>query len=143
MRKFLIGVLCAGIIGCNTTSVYVRTSAENKSNLAKLSVGMTKDEALKVMGTSPQKGGYIDSYGVINNPCKSETIQGKNGPYDAVYYFTDPQETRDQWEKSEITYDEMTALLFQDGKLAGWGKKFLKENVPEYELLRFHYLFDK
>ena len=144
MRRILIGLLCLGFMGCNTTSIYQKTASENKANLIKISIGMTKEEVLKIMGTAPKKGNYwIDEYAVVENPSKSETVEGKEATFEVIYYFTSAIEERGRWNRSEPRYDELTPLLFKDGKLAGWGADFVKENVPNYELLKFRYLFDK
>ncbi|MCX5681634.1 MAG: DUF3192 domain-containing protein [Candidatus Omnitrophica bacterium] len=144
MKKVLIVLLFLGIMGCNTTSIYQKTASENNANLVKLSVGMTKEDALKVMGSDSKKGNYwIDDCAIVKNPSKSETVDGKDGAFEVIYYFTKAIEDRGRWDKTEPTYAELTPLLFKDGKLAGWGQNFVKDNVPNYELMKFRHLFDE
>ena len=33
-----------------------------------------------------------------------------------------------------ITDDELTPLVFDDGKLIGWGSSFLEVNIQKYEI---------
>jgi hypothetical protein len=93
---------------------------------------MAKDEVLKIMGTKTTKayrgwdGGFVD---VINNPYRSEVLQGKNKTLEVLYYYTDKKKADDA-----ITDDELTPLVFDNGKLIGWGWSFLQENIQKYEI---------
>jgi len=139
MKKFLFLLLCCGLAGCAGTSIYQKTASENRASLAKLSIGMTKDEVLKVMGTSSRTGNFFEGHAVIENPYKSETVQGGNETFEVFYYLTDPYEDRGGWFKTDMTYDELTPLLFRNGLLAGWGDDFLRKNIPDYELFKFRH----
>lgn len=57
----------------------------------------------------------------ISNPYRSEILQGKEKKFEIVYYVTDVK--RDD---GTITDDELTPLVFDDGKLIGWGFGFLE-----------------
>ena len=93
MKKLLALLLCLELAGCATMGG-VRTS--NRENLMKLSVGMTKQEALEIMGTKK-----ITTYEpsalylapltaqAINNPYRSEILQGKDKTFEVLYYYTD------------------------------------------------------
>ena len=122
-------------------SVYERTAVQNKTSLAKLSIGMTKEDVLRVMGTVPNKGKYLDGQEIINNPYKTETLKEGNEIFEAVFYFTDVVEDRGGWMKAEVTDDELTLLLFKDGKLLGWGDDFAKQTIPNYEVWKFRRFF--
>ena len=124
MRKILALLLCLGLCGCASLSG-VRTM--NRENLLKLSIGMTKQEALNVMGTR-SFGTYTD--GRINNPYRNEILSNKEGKvFEVLYYYTDAKRIDDA-----ITDDELTPLIFDNGKLIGWGWSFLQDNVQKYEL---------
>lgn len=122
-------------------SVYQKTGLENKTKLDSLKVGMSKDEVLAVMGTQTAKGGYWDGHVTIKNPYKTETVQGKTGILEAVSYLTDPMADRENWSNSEIEEEELTVLFFQDGKFAGWGQDFEKENIANYEVWKYRRFF--
>ncbi|MFA6378470.1 MAG: DUF3192 domain-containing protein [Candidatus Omnitrophota bacterium] len=139
MKKVLLLLLLCGLAGCTTTSVYQRTASENRASLTKLSIGMAKEDALKVMGSDPKKGNFIEGHAVIENPYKSETVQGVGETFEVYYYLTNPFEDRGGWFKTDITYDELTPLLFKNGFLAGWGDDFLKKSIPDYELFKFRH----
>lgn len=86
----------------------------NRENLKKLSVGMEKQVAMDTMGTEPSRGVFM----WIDNPHRSEAVTAKDGQrYEVLYYYTDMKQRDDK-----ITDDELTLLLFQDGKLVAWGE---------------------
>lgn len=125
----LLLVVVLFLSGCATLS---ELRARNRENLTRLSVGMTKDEVLKIMGTKTTKayqgwdGGFVD---VINNPYRSEILQGENKTLEVLYYYTDKKKA-----DGAITDDELTPLVFEDNKLIGWGWGFLEKNIQKYEI---------
>ncbi len=102
----------------------------------KLSVGMTKQEALEIMGTKK-----ITTYEpsalylapltaqAINNPYRSEILQGKDKTFEVLYYYTDVKQ-----QDGAITDDELTPVVFDNGILIGWGWSFLQDNAQKYEI---------
>jgi len=77
---------------------------KNQDNLAKLRIGMSKIEVKAIMGEPLVKEIY-------STP-------------DVWYYYTQLR-----WHDGNATRDECTPLVFdEDGKLAGIGKKYFKEN---------------
>ena len=139
MKKLLLILLCLGLVGCATISA---VTTPNRENLMKLSIGMTKDEVIKIMGEDT-KTAYenlamlknVFSWGMgaesqkINNPYRSEILQGKDKTFEVWYYVTD-----DKTGKGVITDDCLTPLVFDNGKLIGWGQSFLQDNVQKYEI---------
>lgn len=132
---FLLMVLA----GCATVSLQDVT-AVNRQNLLRLSIGMSKNEVLNVMGTETKTAKVVlHQYGnwaetpvenmKINNPYRSEILQSKDKTFEVLYYVTDVR-------KSDINTsdDELTPLVFDNGKLIGWGWSFLNDNVQKYEL---------
>ena len=94
----------------------------NKENLQRLSAGMHKNVAMETMGTEPAAGLFQWIY----NPHRTETTTGTDGNlYEVLYYYTDLKQRDDQ-----ITDDELTPLVFENGRLIGWGYPFLDQKLP-------------
>jgi hypothetical protein len=123
MKKIIVTLVLV-LSGCS--NIYLDTSdllrAQNTENLAKLTVGLRKEVAMEMMGTEASKGVFM----WIDNPYRSETLTGKDGKsYEVLYYYIDLKQRDDK-----ITDDELTPLVFQDGKLIGWGYPFLDQRAP-------------
>jgi hypothetical protein len=123
MKKFILASVLV-LFGCS--NIYLDTSdllrAQNTGNLAKLTVGLRKEVVTEMMGTEASKGVFM----WIDNPYRSETLTGKDGKsYEVLYYYTELKQRDDR-----ITDDELTPLVFHDGKLIGWGYPFLDQRVP-------------
>ena len=123
-KKYWIWVVALILIcisyGCTT----IRTT--NRQNLMKLSIGMSKDEVLTIMGTKTE---FVPYMGMINNPYRVETLQGKDKSLIVLYYYTDRKRA-----DNAITDDELTPLVFDNDKLIGWGLGFLEQNIQKYEI---------
>lgn len=139
MKKILAVLLCLSLVGCATMTLS-QAVAPNRENLLKLSIGMSKEEALKVMGTTSFSAGTgffavraVDEKTVpstiINNPYRVEILQGKDKIFEVLYYVTD-----DKTGNNIVTDDGLTPLVFDDGKLIGWGRSFLQDNAQKYEI---------
>lgn len=134
-------VVAVLISGCATVNWQSLTSI-NRQNLLRLSLGMTKSEALSVMGTDTKtvtvrlykyrtwaSASPVEKI-IINNPYKNETLRGKDDKsFEVIYYVTD-----DKNQDGAVSDDELTPLVFDNGKLIGWGWSFLQDNVQKYEL---------
>jgi len=136
MRKLIyLFVMVILVSGCATTLSDIITP--NREGLLKLSIGMTKGEVLGIMpkgkGTViPFAGPYTGLIGrgiTINNPYRSEILQGKDKTFEVIYYVTDIKT-----KESVVTDDDLTPLVFDNGKLIGWGWNFLNDNVQKYEI---------
>ena len=114
-------------VGCSSKVDKVRTI--NRKNLLKLSVGMEKAQALKVMGKARAGGGNGEP--TINSPYKSEILQGENKTFEVVYYYTDIKNTLYSTVVT-VNNKELTPLVFDQGRLIGWGWQFLKVNMKKY-----------
>ncbi|WP_176015058.1 DUF3192 domain-containing protein [Victivallis sp. Marseille-Q1083] len=93
-KYLLLPALALLLSGCGYFSQY-----DNLKNAEKLRVGMTKQEVLGIMG----------------EPLTNEVYNTPNVWY---YYVTT------QWHDGLYTEDECMPLLFEDGKLIGWGNEF-------------------
>jgi len=115
--------------GCISRVDKVRTI--NRQNLLKLSVGMDKAQALKVMGNAKAAGGAGEP--TINSPYKSEILQGREKTFEVVYYYTD---IKNPLYSTVVTVHdrELTPLVFDDGILIGWGWQFLDQNMKKHDV---------
>jgi len=125
------------VSGCVPRPTISEITAPNRANLLKLSIGMSKQEAIDIMGTDemtvfyrpPDAGVLRRKTVIITNPYRSEIFQGKDKALEVIYYVTDVK--RDD---GVITDDELTPLVFDNGTLIGWGWGFLVESVKKYEI---------
>ena len=132
MKKFLIVLMCLGLVGCART--VSQLTAPTRENLIRISIGMPKQEVINIMGTKTKTAYYhggLDNwaYITINNPYRSEILQGKDKTLEVIYYVTDVKSY-----DGAITDDELTPLVFDNGILIGWGWSFLQDNIQKYEI---------
>lgn len=121
----VLGIVSMTLLGCAPSNDAIR--AQNRENLLKLSMGMSKAEVLQIMGTKTIKS---DGDWTINNPYKSEMLKGKDGiVYELLFYYTDMKAA-----DNAITDDELTPLVFKDKELLGWGWSFVNDNVEKREV---------
>ena len=114
---FLLLTLCA------CANVQQRMMIDNKENINKLVIGMSKKDVLLTMGTQTV---YSEFSSPIPNPYRSEAYKNRQGiTFEILYYYTDLVK-RD----GIITDDELTPLILRNDKLAGWGWTFLEEIRP-------------
>jgi hypothetical protein len=99
----------------------------NKRNLGRVTVGHTRLEVDSIMGTDRVGGGLPEvllgrvQYLEARNPMREEEVRGADSvDYRVVFYYTDVR-TKDD----KITDDELTPIVFRDGKVAGVGHAFL------------------
>ena len=106
--------LAALLVFC-LTGCYSQAS-KNLEHSRQLRVGMTKAEVLKIMG---------------------EPVKEEFSTPDRWYYFVNPV-----WGDGLTTEEECMPLIFEKGKLAGWGSKYYasrraaKELKPEADELK-------
>jgi len=135
MKKIAgVFLLCMLIGGCGTGLEQLRL--ENQQNLVKLSIGMTKQEVMGTMGYKTASDDYLGrvyytpkSVLSASNPYRTEILQGKEKTFEVLYYYTDVKK-----DDGAITDDELTPLVFDNGKLIGWGWSFLDQNIQKYEI---------
>jgi hypothetical protein len=125
MRKAVVfTVLFVLAAGC--TSSLDRVRAANRRNLLKLSVGMPKEQALVIMGH--ESGGGRFGEPTVNSPYKSEILPSGDKTFEVLYYYTDVKSVIYTANPATIADDELTPLVFENGKLIGWGTDFM-ENI--------------
>lgn len=102
----IISSLSIIFYGCATPGMIME---KNNENLLKLEMGMSKEQVLQVMGKPDLNEAYQSLYG------KSVTI---------FFYYT-----QRKWSDGNTTKDECTPVVFEDGKLVGWGDEFYKNKM--------------
>jgi len=108
-----------------------------KLKIIKLLYFIDKDHLLKY--GKPVLGDiyyHWDHDGIINanNPYRSEILQGKDKTFEVLYYYTDIKNYDAWYGMKGIADDELTPLVFDEGKLIGWGWSYLEANVKKYEI---------
>jgi hypothetical protein len=103
-------------------------------NLNKLSIGMSQQQVMEIMGEGKCEDSFTNGprkeiYKSATNPYKKEILEGNSKVFEVLYYYTDIKSNG-----RAITDDELTPLVFDDGKLIGWGWSFLGQNVQKYEI---------
>jgi hypothetical protein len=109
---------CASREGTGQLTLADLASA-NQSNLAQLSVGMSKKDVFSHMGNSTAK----TRDGIVNNPWTVESFVGKDGAqYEVLYYIT-----RKNQPFTPVRKSLATEIVFKDGKVIGWGENALQQ----------------
>jgi len=104
----------------------------NRNKLFKLSLGDSKQKVLQIMGTETiesisWEGEDAPSWYHINSPYKTEMINEDGKTYEIIFYFTDENKG-----DGVITEDELTPIVFLEGKVIGFGWLFAKDTIPKY-----------
>lgn len=129
-RTIAIAVLlCIPTVGIAGKAEKLRD--RNRANLNRLSVGMKEQEAVELMGSDTVKfGNALVGYQTITNPFRAETLMSRDGQtFEVLFYWTDLKSRDNVMEKNELT-----PLVFSEGKLAGWGWTFLTQWASSYEI---------
>jgi hypothetical protein len=111
MKPILLAVLFLTFTACATSLPDL--AVENQSNIARLSVGMSKSDVLKRMGDKTAE----TRNGMVANPFKTETFLDKQGRQYEVHYYVTERNRRGH----AVTVANATPLVFRDGVLIGWG----------------------
>lgn len=121
-------VICVVLLSTlSACASFSKITAENRTRLNRLSVGMTKEQVLQIMGTETIETG--SSPAVVTNPHRSETLKSESGKLiEVLFYYTDVKA-----QDGVITDDELTPIVIEDRKLVGWGNSFYT-NVKKIEV---------
>ena len=101
-------VVAGGILDLALTDKprLARKARLNSQNLTKLKLGMTKEDALSVMGT----------------PHKTEVYQVKDSKIELLSYLTTKASFEDH-----IGEKHLTPVALQDNKIIGWGRRYFDD----------------
>jgi hypothetical protein len=104
-RIILTLALSVLLVACAGSPFRTRIEAEqNRENLFKLNVGLTKDQVLAVMG----------------QPYKTEMYVTDGKPVEFWLYLTEGKSIDDL----RLTDSNFTPLAFENGILKGWGRNY-------------------
>lgn len=129
MKHLLIAILCciscSFIAGCGEgNAVTIRT--ENRLNISKISLGMTKPEVLELMGDKSTRTSFGKNAVTVTNPYRSEIRQANGQNYEVLYYYTHQDQKDWPGKRFKILERELTPIVLKDGKVIGWGSEFVR-----------------
>jgi len=134
MRQVITLVLCylAVVVfsGCGEQKA-VDIRAENARNLAKINTGMTKAEVMQIMGDKTAKVNIGINTVSVTNPYKSEIKQVNGHMYEVLYYYTHHDQRDWPFKGLRILERELTPVVFENGKVIGWGSEFLAQKTSK------------
>src|SRR4030042_4664987 len=97
----LVLVLVSSLCGCATPQMRMD---RNNTNLLSLEMGITKEAVIEIMG----------------KPDLNEAYQSLRGKSVVIFFYY----TQRKWQDGNLTKDECTPIVFENGKLIGWGSEF-------------------
>jgi Protein of unknown function (DUF3192) len=125
MRTLIAVVAVSMLFACSgaksrkeTSAVRALTLAElaasNRAGLLKLSVGLSKQEVISLMGSKSA----TTHDGPVSNPWTVETFLAENGArYEGLYYIV-----RENQPFTPVRKSLATAIVFKNGRVIGWGE---------------------
>lgn len=130
MHTVVVGLVAiVAFSGCGTANVaaYRDGVSANQQALASLELGMTRHEAVQIMGQ-----GEIVRYKKIYlvDPWRSESFTLADGTEVLLLLYLT------QFPKKYASPDDraLTPLVFEDGSLVGWGWSYLDRNLDRYQV---------
>ena len=119
-------LICSNIV-FGQFKKYERFTVNNRNNLALLETGMTKTEVVTIMGDRS-----ISSFGgaFVGNPYKTELFKTTQGNSISVFwYYTQILTTN-----GVVDPDELTPVVFINGKMQGFGWSFYRETHKHIDI---------
>ena len=120
--------------GCAGSGTLLQATARTREKLLDTYIGMPKEEVVSIVGTEPRE--FIDptasngqTITTISNPYRSQIIQRDGKSFEVVFYVTD-----DKNNDGIISDEELTPLIFDDGKMIGWGWSYLVSDSQKFEI---------
>jgi len=113
-RLICLLALVAMVSGCAGPMTLSQATARTREKLIKTFVGMPKEKVVHIVGTEPNR---------------SEIIQGNGKNLEVVYFVTDDKDG-----DGVISNEELTPLVFDEGKMIGWGWAYLVSEDQKFEI---------
>ena len=119
----LASIFILGLESCGTHRV-LNTVMKNRQNLERLSIGMSRDQVIAVMGSKTIKTLWVN----INSPYRIETLKDVNNQnLEILFFYTEEKDML-----FTMSEDELTPVVLKEGKVEGWGRIYLAEIAPSY-----------
>ena len=128
--KLMKSLICVGLlvmsVGCSTPEAQLqKITLDARVNILKLSFGMSKQEVIIIMGS--------ESYSIdelqISKPFRS-SMYNKNGDMIEIFFYYTELRERD----GKLSDNELTPLVFINGKLDSWGWESWIEKAKTYDI---------
>ena len=120
----IIAILSIGLFPVHAEDVetvsYKTLLSRNLTNLNKLSVGMTKQQVMELMGTFQSK----TSNSVVPNPYMTESMLISGKQHEVLWYLTKKYPPFTPVKKSQAT-----PVVLKEGRVVGWGDSYLS-SIP-------------
>lgn len=155
-KQWVFCAMIVAVLGC----AHLQTQdvrARNVENLKRLQIGMSEQEVGTIMGADAETvqeavyfRGRLAGYQAIEvrNPYKVENRALGDKAYRVVYYYADRfGGYRGYWDTSyreaKVADHCLTPLVFENGRLIGWGQDFVEEKnlLPEREMETTDWMF--
>ena len=107
------------LVGCGIALNALET--ENRNNILKVEVRMTKEDVNEIMGTKTV--GYNDT----TNPYKKESFHNANNNLIEIYYYIIDR-------KAEFDNDKFTPVVFVDNIVEGVGWRSFEDAERKYQI---------
>lgn len=124
---FLAIVVFVFFQSCSTSyKLYENFTVNNRNNLALLESGMSKLEVSKIMGKNSVKS----SGAYIGNPYKTEAFKNTEGESISIFWYY----TQIRSSNGRVDDDELTPVVFKNGKLEGYGWSFYRDTHQHIDI---------
>ncbi|MFM8234334.1 MAG: DUF3192 domain-containing protein [Holophagaceae bacterium] len=130
MKSFIgIGILAISCVGCTSSMSLDKFAYQTRTNInSKLSYGMSKQQVISLMGAEIYDAA-AGGEGVISKPFKTAMYTKNEVVIEIVYYYTEYKNSRNR-----VDDDELTPLVFINGKLDSWGWESWVEKAKRYDI---------
>ena len=118
---YALGLVVFFILACATP--YDRMASGNRQLMFQLRLEMSMDEVANLMGTKPLSSD-------INQPYRAETLKLPDGSSAVIWFYYSDRKAAD----NAITNDELSPVIFEKGKVVGWGWTYLDQNYNRYKI---------
>jgi hypothetical protein len=117
--KPIIGILCSALVAsCSSRSTgaaqmsLAELASSNQTKLVHLSLGMTKNEVIALMGTETAS----TRDGIVSNPWTVEAYGADGVSYEILFYVTRPNPPF-----TPVRKNLTTPVVLKDNRVLGWG----------------------